>query len=988
MWDSQKRPVDQDPDYESIPLHAQQKRIKLHEQDAKEATVRKIEQIVKSRFSEEISARESELDTINQRIYQAQVLLEKLRVGIITKYYAVSGQPTSNEPGSAENQQTAQVHPTSRKYLGKTLPPSDFGNAVTAAPSNLDGAKAAALSADEAQPASNCAREKEEEATAVSRAPRLKNKMRVIVGNVSKYISSEKRDPTDHATHKWMVYVRCPPGEPEIASVVRKVRFFLHPSYRPNDLVEVTEAPFQLVRKGWGEFPLRVQLHFRERWNKPVDVIHSLKLDKTYTGLQTLGAETVVDLWLCPMNGRQPDEAPERPLGSATNGEAGCEKTETLPHSVKETCGARVERTSEESSEDSQSQQSSLGGSQPVQDTTCATGEQQQQHLQEQESSEGGADAAPLNTVSREAFVGQLMEPGPPTTAQNAPSGSLARNPPVTNGTAVNAKPSLQTVMSANGVAAQSFVKCTDSLGRVLLIPTRSLLRPVAAVAPQPIASGAAATVKASSVLKSGAKVVTSKAIPHATGTGAIVLSQNLAPAVTKVGTGVAAGSKPVCTTTGATVVRLAPNITGTALTKTTSRVVPAVTGTATTEAIAKAVPNAAGLTTVRTASNIVAGAGSTPVVAPAACSVGSPTYTLLVLPGATSARNQIVLVPSNSPVPKEPAAPCSVQQAAQEVPRNMPQTAIVRTELPAQPRVDPDVANAVKALQDKLGSLRLNNFPDLKQAIFAVASFFPLIGVTHAEKMACFPYAALDGDTYFSWPEPKQRASEWLRASEVRKTLKALIEKQAPSWHSSQQSLSRKKVMILCRRFGFTPLHSDVDCQANNMQFLRSTCCSYSEPRELVSSLAALETVPKPSVEEEVIDVEECDQPAVARKKDSAPKDGTTSRAHLPLSPCASYVREAASEVGVYLGAAEPCIDVPVVEEMILSACKNFATCLLRNAVNMAFERSGSERSIASVGVEDVYNGIRSLKECDLLTNEGLGIELTKETIVDSSHL
>ncbi|EEC14279.1 yeats2, putative [Ixodes scapularis] len=193
MWDSQKRPVDQDPDYESIPLHAQQKRIKLHEQDAKEATVRKIEQIVKSRFSEEISARESELDTINQ-------------------------------------------------------------------------------------PASNCAREKEEEATAVGRAPRLKNKMRVIVGNVSKYISSEKRDPTDHATHKWMVYVRCPPGEPEIASVVRKVRFFLHPSYRPNDLVEVTEAPFQLVRKGWGEFPLRVQLHFRERWNKPVDVIHSLKV--------------------------------------------------------------------------------------------------------------------------------------------------------------------------------------------------------------------------------------------------------------------------------------------------------------------------------------------------------------------------------------------------------------------------------------------------------------------------------------------------------------------------------------------------------------------------------------------------------------------------------------------------------------------------------------------------------------------------------------
>ena len=32
--------------------------------------------------------------------------------------------------------------------------------------------------------------------------------------------------------------------------------------------------------------------------NKPIDLIHNLKLDKTYTGLQTLGAETNVDVWL------------------------------------------------------------------------------------------------------------------------------------------------------------------------------------------------------------------------------------------------------------------------------------------------------------------------------------------------------------------------------------------------------------------------------------------------------------------------------------------------------------------------------------------------------------------------------------------------------------------------------------------------------------------------------------------------------------------
>lgn len=50
-----------------------------------------------------------------------------------------------------------------------------------------------------------------------------------------------------------------------------------------------SESPFHLARRGWGEFPLRVRIVFTDRLNKPVDVIHNLKLDKTYTGRQTLG---------------------------------------------------------------------------------------------------------------------------------------------------------------------------------------------------------------------------------------------------------------------------------------------------------------------------------------------------------------------------------------------------------------------------------------------------------------------------------------------------------------------------------------------------------------------------------------------------------------------------------------------------------------------------------------------------------------------------
>ena len=68
---------------------------------------------------------------------------------------------------------------------------------------------------------------------------RYKVKKRIVIGNVSKYIPTEKRDDNDRATHKWMVYVRGPRDEPRIDHFVKKVWFFLHPSYRPNDLVEI-----------------------------------------------------------------------------------------------------------------------------------------------------------------------------------------------------------------------------------------------------------------------------------------------------------------------------------------------------------------------------------------------------------------------------------------------------------------------------------------------------------------------------------------------------------------------------------------------------------------------------------------------------------------------------------------------------------------------------------------------------------------------------
>ncbi|KAI8137701.1 yeats family-domain-containing protein [Fennellomyces sp. T-0311] len=109
-------------------------------------------------------------------------------------------------------------------------------------------------------------------------------KKQVVVGNVSKFILPEKRDPTlKDYTHKWMVYVVEPPQAQEVAKFITGVRFHLHPSYKPRDVVDVTEPPFRLTRLGWGEFPIRVQLFFVDKKrNKSVDIIHQVKVQRPH----------------------------------------------------------------------------------------------------------------------------------------------------------------------------------------------------------------------------------------------------------------------------------------------------------------------------------------------------------------------------------------------------------------------------------------------------------------------------------------------------------------------------------------------------------------------------------------------------------------------------------------------------------------------------------------------------------------------------------
>ncbi|XP_052258824.1 YEATS domain-containing protein 2-like [Dreissena polymorpha] len=309
---AKRQHIEMDPDYEDV-SEVQSKRRRLLEEGAAAATKKKISSIIDKQFNLEVENKETELLNISEQLEMARAMMDRLRACIVASYYGNASQIKTQQKNVT---QPPTIHPTVRKYIGKapkgtplTTPgqlqsralqegiqvktEAPEGKSRTEEASERIGQMASKCKAVSSMPASNGVH-----GDLDTRCGRYKLKRRIIVGNVSKSIPADQRDENDQATHKWMVYVRGPKERPNISDIVKKVWFFLHPSYRPNDLVQVSEHPFHLTRRGWGEFPVRVQLHFRDTRNKRLDIIHNLKLDRTYTGLQTLGSETVVDIEL------------------------------------------------------------------------------------------------------------------------------------------------------------------------------------------------------------------------------------------------------------------------------------------------------------------------------------------------------------------------------------------------------------------------------------------------------------------------------------------------------------------------------------------------------------------------------------------------------------------------------------------------------------------------------------------------------------------
>ncbi|CAL1547589.1 unnamed protein product [Lymnaea stagnalis] len=319
---SQKRNLEEaDPDYADVG-DQQAKRQRALEEDAKQAVCRRIQGIVRNEFSKEITNKESELQQVDWRLNEARLMMDRLRACIVANYYGQANRSAASSQGTP-NAPPASIHPTVKKYIGKVPRHHILGSSGVPAHHEVKESSTCEskdsnkicnpLTNSVVTPVSQPSPIVTRCTTPVSVAPKLmssnsatyddrrarfKIKKKIIVGNVSKYIPVDHREANDMSSHKWMVYVRGPKSDPDISSFVKKVWFFLHHSYKPNDLVEISSPPFHLTRRGWGEFPVRVQLHFVDSRNKTVDIIHHLKLDKTFTGLQTPGAETVLDVEL------------------------------------------------------------------------------------------------------------------------------------------------------------------------------------------------------------------------------------------------------------------------------------------------------------------------------------------------------------------------------------------------------------------------------------------------------------------------------------------------------------------------------------------------------------------------------------------------------------------------------------------------------------------------------------------------------------------
>lgn len=882
-----KRFINQDPEYDPIPMEIQEKRMKCIERDARNATVKKIESILRAHFGAEINNKAKEVDTIDDILYEARQMIDRLRAQVVMKYYCEAG---SSKDAKPDETAVPSIHPTVKENLiGKSPkyvhPSSDSSTvktevqALSSTPvtdsmvQNSTSISTTEKSSEVANSKSDASKDDE----IPSRMPRMKTKFTVIVGNVSKFLPAHLRDEDDQFTHKWMVYVRGDKDSPCLDGIVKKVCFLLHSSYRPNDIVEVCNPPFHLVKRGWGEFQIRVQLHFKDPRNKPVDLLHPLRLDKTFTGLQTLGAETVFELMLY----KPEDKAALK--SNAIHSSPG-------PSLIQQAVPVNVVNKITPAIPNPTSTQNEVVKNNLVVTNMILPPEKVKKEKDELPSSSNTpciaslskSSISPLKNMEITKSHQSMQSP-----SKAAPSSFVdkPKSPIIMSKQSPLSKP-LRPINPAaknqitNGVG--TFIKCTDSQGRILLVPQTSLI--------------CMSSVNNNAVVKPF----------HVTQT--VVQSQ--------------------CTSNA------------------------------------------------ELGKSILHGVPSSPVSSNAKL----PSYVLKVIPTVQSRPNQVLLIPVSEGTQKtqsQAATPSYVTNNASSATGKSFQLGSTNTVI-----TPPSPVKKTKQLlhwEQVMEGLRIESYGSFVELLKKMMKVFPLISQDYDP--ASIPFCAPSVEVFQSWNIGKQRAAEWQRAGMVRSAILKLLKIQQNSCVKSEDVWSRREIMVWCRKNGYTPplrgksSSGPVDAHVGPAL---NEICTVTDGKSVTSSLESqnslLEVTEEDDEEIDIIYVNTEDE--VKKKKKQTPN--RCFRDSLPpSSPSVYFVKESAAEIGIKLTPleVEPSIFLPIVEEMIHAACKEFASDLVRASLMQGYHRVGGKSSPEEITVQDVFCALQNTSTFDFLTNKHLGV-------------
>lgn len=247
----------------------------------KEDTVNKIKDVINRHFNIELNNRQNQLEVIQQRINKVRKTMHMLRYVLVSSYYnqkncllnTAEDIPCSSDEIPAIDPQS-RVHPAVKKLLG--IDPIDKFTYLTSRRNKSKKVVTDTVTEETSLETNistdvpgvhdiiNCETEDlqtpnlentlisntennhhtQEVQTAATKSEicdsirnRKKTKYRVVIGNISKWMPSES--PEDNSTHKWMVYVRGAKDSPSVSHFIQKVVFYLHPSYKPNDIIEL-----------------------------------------------------------------------------------------------------------------------------------------------------------------------------------------------------------------------------------------------------------------------------------------------------------------------------------------------------------------------------------------------------------------------------------------------------------------------------------------------------------------------------------------------------------------------------------------------------------------------------------------------------------------------------------------------------------------------------------------------------------------------------